>query len=219
MPNHPISLDYLQTERINVLIVADDPLVRAGLAALLASEPTIAVAGQVSSDADLGAMLSAFQPTALLWDLGWSPEEQIAALGHFVEEHPLPVLALLAVESLASAARAAGARGLLPRTSMARQMAAALQAVVQGLLIFDETLLAAPMPTPADIELVDPLSARELEVLRHLAEGLSNKEIARAMTISENTVKFHVNTILGKLGAQSRTEAVVRATRAGLILL
>ena len=56
-------------------------------------------------------------------------------------------------------------------------------------------------------------------MLRHLAEGLSNKEIARALDISEHTVKFHVNAILGKLGAQSRTEAVVRATRAGLILL
>ncbi len=78
-----------------------------------------------------------------------------------------------------------------------------------------------PPPTPAsvDVELVEPLSSRELDVLRGLAEGLSNKQIARALGISEHTVKFHINAILGKLGAQSRTEAVVRATRAGLILL
>ena len=92
------------------------------------------------------------------------------------------------------------------------------QAALHGLLVFDDALLPAPAPS-ADVELVEPLSGRELDVLRHLAEGLSNKEIARALDISEHTVKFHVNAILGKLSAQSRTEAVVRATRAGLILL
>ena len=67
--------------------------------------------------------------------------------------------------------------------------------------------------------LAEPLTPRELEVLKRMAEGLSNKQIARELAISEHTIKFHVNAILGKLGAQSRTEAVVRATRAGLILL
>ncbi len=204
---------------VRVLIMADDPLARMGLSALLADAPSLVLVAQSSSDADLDALLAVFQPDVLLWDLGWTPDSQIAVLSQFVEEHSLPVVALLAVESLAGMVRAAGARGLLLRTSTADQMVAALHAVVQGLLIFDETLLAAPTPMPADVELVDPLSARELEVLRYLAEGLSNKEIARTMSISENTVKFHVNTILGKLGAQSRTEAVVKATRAGLILL
>ena len=92
-------------------------------------------------------------------------------------------------------------------------------AVAQGLLVFGESLVALP-DTAADAEaLVEPLSARELEVLRRMAEGLANKQIARELEISEHTVKFHVNAVLGKLGAQSRTEAVVRATRAGLILL
>ena len=209
----------LQVIKTHVLILANDPLARAGLAALLADEPTISIAGQSSSDADLDAMLAAFQPDVLLWDLGWTPDSQIAWLSQFVEEHSLPVVALLAVESLAGMVRAAGARGLLPRTSTASQMAAALHAVVQGLLVFDATLLAAPSPIPTEFDLVEPLSARELEVLRHLAEGLSNKEIARAIGVSEHTAKFHVNAILGKLGAQSRTEAVVKATRAGLILL
>ena len=67
--------------------------------------------------------------------------------------------------------------------------------------------------------LVEPLTPRELEVLRLMAEGLPNKTIAARLEISEHTVKFHVNTILGKLGVASRTEAVVRATRLGLILL
>jgi two-component system nitrate/nitrite response regulator NarL len=203
----------------HVLIVADDPLARAGLAALLGGEPSVTVTGQSSSSVDIAALLAAFQPDVLLWDLGWSPEGQILALGQFVEEYTLPVVALLAVDTLVNSVRSAGARGLLLRTSSGAQMAAALNAVVQGLLVFDTALLATPAPFVPDLALVEPLSTRELEVLRQLAEGLSNKEIARKMAISENTIKFHVNAILGKLGAQSRTEAVVRATRAGLVLL
>ena len=203
---------------LSVLIVADDPLARAGLAALLAGEASVAVAGQSGSDADLGAALDAFLPDAVVWDLGWEPAGRTRALSDFVERHVVPVVALLATDSVAGDVRAAGARGLLARTNDGAQIAAAVQAVVHGLLVFDDTLL--PAATPAtDVELVEPLSGRELDVLRHLAEGLSNKEIARALDISEHTVKFHVNAILGKLGAQSRTEAVVRATRAGLILL
>ncbi len=202
-----------------VLILADDPLARAGLVALLTDAPQLSVAGQSASDTDLTALLPVFQPDAILWDLDWSPDNQVATLSQFVEDHTLPVVALLAVAALAEAVRIAGARGLLPRTSDGGQMAAALRAVTQGLLVFDETLLPAPTPGLPVVELVEPLSSRELEVLRYLAEGLSNKEIARKMAISENTIKFHVNAILGKLGAQSRTEAVVRATRAGLVML
>ncbi len=212
-------LNWTPTNVVRLLIIADDPLARAGLAALLAGAPAVTVAGQSSADADLDAVLTAFLPDALLWDLGWTPEGSVTALHCFTAVQPTPVVALLAVETLAESVRAAGVRGLLPRTSGAGPMAAALQAAVQGLLVFDETLLPAPVSIPPQVELVEPLSGRELEVLRHLAEGLSNKEIARALAISENTVKFHINAILGKLGAQSRTEAVVRATRAGLILL
>ena len=96
--------------------------------------------------------------------------------------------------------RTAGARGLLARTNDGAQIAAAVQAVVHGLLVFDDALRPAAAPS-ADVELVEPLSGRELDVLRHLAEGLSNKEIARALDISEHTVKFHVNAILGKMQA------------------
>jgi DNA-binding NarL/FixJ family response regulator len=78
----------------------------------------------------------------------------------------------------------------------------------------ERILAAAPNVAPSD-----PLTPREQEVLQLLAEGLPNKVIAQRLTISEHTVKFHINAILGKLGAQSRTDAVVRATRSGLLLL
>lgn len=208
---------------IHVLILAEDPLARAGLAALLAPTPALAIAGQsaatLANAADFAQIMAAFLPDVVLWDLGWSPEGAVELVSRFCAIDATPVVALLAIDSLADALRGAGARGLLLRTSSAEQMTAALRAVVHGLRVFDESLLPAPGPGAFTAELVEPLSSRELEVLRHIAEGLSNKEIARALTLSENTIKFHINAMLGKLGAQSRTEAVVKATRAGLILL
>ena len=84
-----------------------------------------------------------------------------------------------------------------------------------------QTLLQPPGPSPArdPADLVEELTPRETEVLQLLADGLTNKAIAQRLGISDHTVKFHVNAVLGKLGAQSRTEAVVRASRLGLLQL
>jgi DNA-binding NarL/FixJ family response regulator len=221
---------------VRVLIVAGDPLARAGIAALVADQPHLAVAGQTQGDAEISAAAAAFAPHAVIWDLGWNPTAQIETLSRFCDDNDLPVLALLADAGTVGDARAAGARALLSRSTDSSQIAAAASAIMQGLLVFDPHLLpAGDIGAPpgggghrergqdaseqANLSQVEPLSARELDVLRGLAEGLSNKQIARALSISEHTVKFHINAILGKLGAQSRTEAVVRATRAGLILL
>lgn len=208
-----------------MLIVAEDPLARAGLAALLADQPGHLVVGQVAGDADLPAAVDLYRPDVLLWDLGWGADpdsfsaslERLAGLG---EADP-PVVVLAADETHASQAQVAGARGLLPRDSSAERLVAALTAVTQGLMVLEPSLvpplLAAREPTSPS--LVEELTPREMEVLALLAEGLPNKAIARRLDISEHTVKFHVNAVLAKLGAQSRTEAVVRATRLGLILL
>ncbi len=109
-------------------------------------------------------------------------------------------------------------------------MAAALLAVAEGLAVLDadfQQALAGPNPSSSPAPQyggdepppVEELTPRELEVLRLVAEGLPNKTIAQRLDISEHTVKFHVNALLGKLGVGSRTEAVVRATRLGLIFL
>ncbi len=164
-------------------------------------------------------LCAAFQPDVVIWDLGWQPAAQLEALSHFADEHAPPIVALLSSPELVQESRAAGARALLSRNTTGPQLAAAAQAVAQELLVFDEAFARAPVTVAPGEPLVEPLSQRELDVLRALAEGLSNKQIARQLEISEHTVKFHVNAILGKLGVQSRTEAVVRATRAGLILL
>jgi DNA-binding NarL/FixJ family response regulator len=207
---------------LRVLIIADDPLVRAGLSTLLVEQPNLTVVGRAAVGPDLSTELDAYNPDVLLFDLGWEPTRS-DSLNHLAElrESGLPVVALLPDDGYAAAAWSAGARGLLLRNAAVERLLAGLQAVAADLVILDPALTAAASPVqPADSAApLEPLTPRELEVLQLLAEGLPNKAIARRLDISDHTVKFHVNAILGKLGAQSRTEAVVRATRLGLILL
>jgi len=133
---------------------------------------------------------------------------------------------------LADIARAADAHGvgfgILPREAMPEEISAALTAVAGGLVVLDRRvageLLAAGERLPAPVteapEAVgEPLTARELDVLQLLAQGLPNKIIANRLRISEHTAKFHVSSIMTKLGAASRTEAVTLAARRGLLIL
>jgi two-component system nitrate/nitrite response regulator NarL len=206
---------------LRVLIIAGDPLARAGLAALLASEPQLTIVGQLAPGADFAAQMQIYQPDAMLWDLGWNPTANLEMVSDLTESGR-PLVALLADESSAAEVWTAGVRGLLLRAASGELLAAALMTIAHGLIVLDPGLAGALLRAPSIAGSESPaesLTPRELDVLRGLADGLSNKEIARTLGISEHTVKFHVNAILGKLGAQSRTEAVVRATRAGLILL
>lgn len=203
---------------LRVLVVADDPLARAGLAALLAGHPSYAPAGQIAADG-LSLALESLRPDVLLWDLGWEPSESLEYLAEAQAASP-PILVLVPSPSHAREAWAAGARGLLPRDAPAASIRAALLAVSLGLSVLDPAF--SPVP-PDQGQGMAPLSVdltpRELEVLRLLAEGLPNKAIAQRLGVSDHTVKFHVNSLFNKLGVQSRTEAVVRATRLGLVLL
>ena len=114
-------------------------------------------------------------------------------------------------------------RALLPRDASAGEILAAVEAAGNGMAAVDprelDALLAAAPATPAAAAGSSTLTARELEVLRMMAEGAANKNIAWKLGISEHTVKFHVASILGKLGASSRTEAVTIGVRKGLVLL
>jgi DNA-binding NarL/FixJ family response regulator len=200
---------------VRVLVVSDDPLARQGLTQLLAAQPGIEIVGERSA-ADETAEDDA---DALVWDVGWSgeglePLRRMAAAGS-------PVIAVVADEDQAGEALAAGARGVLLRDTPADRLGAALEAAVRGLVVLDESLAEGWLrrPAPAGASLPEPLTPRELEVLELLAQGLSNKAIAARLGISDHTAKFHVNAILGKLGAQSRTEAIVQAARLGLVVL
>ena len=212
---------------VRVMIIADDPLARAGLGALLRDLPGVTVMGQAASDDDLEAAVNAHRPDVILWDLGWDVGDGLLRLADVAGEPSMhPVVVLLPEDAPASEAWAAGASGLLRRDESSERMAAALVAAAEGLVVLEPAFTPGLIPrrepgegAPGAGPLVESLTPRELEVLLLLAEGLPNKTIAQRLGISEHTVKFHVNAILGKLGVESRTEAVVRATRLGLILL
>ena len=196
-----------------MLVVSGDPLARAGLALLLGGQAGITVSGQVAPDEDWPG---SEDPDAVLWDLGLGLRlglEELRAL------EGLPVVAVVADEADAREALAAGARGALPRTADGDVLAAALRAVALGLVVLDEAFARSYAPAEPPAELAEPLTPRELEVLQRLTQGLSNKQIAQRLGVSDHTVKFHVNAILGKLGVQSRSEAIVQAVRLGLVVL
>lgn len=200
---------------IAVLIVADDPLVQAGWAMVLAEQALLNLMGQVASD-DLTDFLPVYEPDVVVWDLGWGTEDAPAGL----DEIPYPLIVLLPDDELAEDVFAAGVKGVLLRQVTAERLAVAVQAVAQGLVVLDEGLRGGVMVPAGELPtLPEPLTPRENEVLQLLAEGLTNRAIAQALEISEHTIKFHVTAIMTKLAAQSRTQAVVQATRLGLILL
>ncbi|GAB4163414.1 MAG: response regulator transcription factor [Candidatus Promineifilaceae bacterium] len=216
---------FPSNEAVRVLVVADDPLVRAGLAAMLGQQVGVEVVGQVDEGAWVAVEgeatpLDVYEPEVVLWDLGWEADESRFDAVAAAVALETPIAALLADREMAAAAWMAGARGLLRREMGMAGMPAALHAIRQGLVVVDPEYAGALLPAmPAEPAAPELLTARELEVLQLVAEGLPNRAIGLRLHISEHTVKFHITAIMGKLGAQSRTEAVVRATRAGLLHL
>ena len=183
-----------------MVVVSDDPLVRAGLTHLL----------EIESDAEV--VSDPAEAEVALWD-GAAARDQIARF-------QLPVVAVVDDEAQSASAMAAGARGAVLRSADGASLWAALVAARAGLTVLDAAFAPAPAPAAAPRRPpVEELTAREREVLAELSRGLSNKQIAVELAISEHTAKFHVNAILGKLGAASRTEAVVLAVRLGLVAL
>ena len=200
--------------RLRVLLLADDPLARGGLAAVL-GEQGIVVVGQSATRDGLPGALDA-EADAVVLDLGLAPVEPSPAFDRL----GAPALALAPDERHAREALAAGARAVLLRDADGPRLLAALQAILRGLLVLDDAFLETMRPRPVSSEpLAEALTPRELQVLQLLSEGLANRRIAERLGIGERTVKFHVNAILGKLGAASRTEAVVVAARLGLVTL
>jgi DNA-binding NarL/FixJ family response regulator len=189
---------------------------RAGLRALAESSGFVVVAEAGSED--LALQDAALGADAVLWDLGARPGVD----GLRAAAPRTPVVAVLWSEDQAREALAAGARGVLLRERLDEQLAPALQAAAAGLLVVEPSLaeaLGASARPGAAPELVEALTPRESEVLQLMAGGLTNRRIAERLRISEHTVKFHVNAILGKLAARTRGEAIAQAARLGLLLL
>ena len=207
---------------LQVLVVADNLLTRAGIASLLDNQETLDVIGQLTSNS-LIDVPDLYTPDVILVDLGWDVQAMLEALQQLPNDYP--VVALLNDDADASTTFGIIGRfstyGVLLSETDADLIAAALTTVAMGLLVIDPVLtnaLTASIMTPPET-LIESLTPREDEVLQLLAQGMTNKAIAHKLGITDHTVKFHVNAIMTKLNAQSRTEAVVQATRAGLIIL
>lgn len=201
---------------LRIAVVSDDGLARGGIAARIAGQGGLLLSAELPPAEATPAALAAARAEAAAWDLG--PDEPGEPLRQACQA--LPVVALLPAADRAGAALAAGARGALLRDASPARLAAALSAAAAGLVALDAEVArgwlraAAPAADPED-----PLTPRELEVLPLLAEGLSNKQIAARLGIAERTAKFHVESILGKLPAATRAEAVAVAARRGLLAI
>jgi len=204
---------------LRVFVVGEDPLARSGLVALLAAGDDVAVAGQGSPD-DAAALLRATDADVVLWDSGVETPADLETLHDVAEGRGPALVVLTGGESRAPELLGAGARGVLAREADRPRLVAALQAAALGLVVVDARLSPGALRTRSASEpLVQSLTPRELEVLHLIGQGLSNRAIASRLAISEHTAKFHVNAILGKLGAQTRAEAVAQGVRLGLLLL
>ena len=211
---------------IRVFIVAASPLARAGLENLLAARDIEVTASSGTVDA-LAEMLADAAPDVVLVDSSGEPFEpaleSILASG-LASDVSVVILGDGITPAASTDALRAGIRAALPGDISPEQLVSALKTVANGLLVLhplhaNEGLPAGSAPPRTLDELAESLTRRELEVLQMLAAGLSNKEIAVRLNISDHTVKFHVASILGKLGAASRTEAVSLGIRRGLVLL
>ncbi|HEY2837579.1 MAG TPA: response regulator transcription factor [Pirellulales bacterium] len=211
---------------IRVFIVAASPLGRTGPQNLLA-ERDVEVVGSVSNFESLAAVWPDVEADVILIDGSGEHLETLIdslAASQLTSEANVVILSDHSDPRLLADALRTGARAVLPSDVSTDQLVAALEAAAAGLIIVHpaEVNVMFPAAEPASrpiAELAEPLTPRESEVLQMLASGLPNKEIAARLAISEHTVKFHVASILGKLGAASRTEAVALGIRRGLVLL
>ena len=211
---------------IRVFLITASPLARVALQNRLKAQSVKIVGSAATIDA-FGGDLSDSHADVLLVDAAGEPSESmIESLVDSDLAAEIPIVLLTEATSPATSAQAvqAGIRAVLPNEVSTDQIAAALQAAAAGLVVLHPAEIPAAFraSTPASqplAELPEPLTRREREVLQMLAAGLANKEIAARLNISDHTAKFHVASILGKLGAATRTEAVALGIRRGLVLL
>ena len=202
---------------MRVLIVSLDPLARRAMADLIGQVPGAEVVGSVDPAAAPAFEGARSRPDVLLWEATAEPGD-LRRLNEMSRAGDV-VVALVTTGDEARRVRAAGPAAVLPRGVDSAALGAALRAVLEGLTVSDPALEPPSAGALDSDELGDDLTPRELEVLRLIAEGISNKAIAVRLGIRESTVKDHVNSMLDKLGAQSRTEAVTLALRRGLIAI
>ena len=214
---------------VRVLVFDDQALFREALATLLGARPEVEVVGEAGNGHQALERAAALQPDVVLMDLHMPVLDGIAATRRLRVEQPgVRVLALTTFDDDEDvfAALRAGALGYLLKDVSSDRLVEAVLSAARGESVLQPSVAAkvvarfaqlddAPRPRPQP--LVVPLSDRELDVLRLLADGRSNREIAAALFLAEGTVKNHVTNVLGKLGARDRTQAALRARALDLL--
>ncbi|MFZ0547904.1 MAG: response regulator transcription factor [Candidatus Promineifilaceae bacterium] len=211
---------------IRILVADDHPIVRDGLVAILGTRPDFAVVGEAGTGREAVEQYDLNNPDVVLLDLEMPEMDGVAVLRALRQQDPnVKVIIFTAFdtdERIVDAVRA-GAAGYLLKGSPREDVFRAIQVVYAGgsLLqpVIASKLIKQMSQTTPEPEMPEALTPREEDVLRLLAQGLQNKEIAAELVISERTVKFHVSSILSKLNAGNRTEAVAIAAQHGLVEL
>ena len=202
---------------LEIVIMASLAARREWLEQLLRQDTALHVAGVASTFPFLRSVLGETVADAVVIDLtSIPPDMTLAWLIELLDLAPLIVLGGDVDRSIYNAILRAESGALLRPEASPEQIVRAIHAVSAGLLVID----AAVVPdSEAECDLYDDLTPREIDVLRLLAEGLANRDIANRLGISEHTIKFHIRSVMAKLGAATRTEAVTRGFRTGLIEL
>jgi DNA-binding NarL/FixJ family response regulator len=214
---------------IRVLVVDDQALFREGVVTLLSAHADVEVVGEAENGRQALEMVARLRPAVVLMDLRMPVLDGVAATREIVQRHPesrVIVLTTFDDDDEVFDALRAGAAGYLLKDVSSEKLAEAIRVAARGESFLQPSIASKVLaelnrrparPTRADRALLEPLSERELEVLRHLARGASNREIAERVYLAEGTVKNYVSSILGKLGAPDRTAAALRARDLGIL--
>lgn len=218
-------MNKVHHSRIRLIVVDDHILFREGLVAIVRSEPDIEVVGQAGSVQDVVELVDSLQPDIVLMDFKLPDGTGVDATRIILDKDPDCKIVFLTMseedENLFAAIRG-GAKGYLLKNMQPTKLVATIRSVYKGESALSRTMTMRIMEEFARTKAPEhagdaTLTHRELDVLREIASGFSNQEIAKHLVVSENTVKYHVHSILGKLGLSDRREAAEYARSHGLV--
>lgn len=213
-------------ETIRILICDDHAIVREGLRTLIATEPGLSLVGEAADGVEAVTRARLLKPDVILMDMSMPRKDGLTAIREIKQEDPaarILVLTSFAEDDKVFPAIKAGAQGYLLKDSSPLELLNAIRCVYRGEVSLHPTIarkVIRELNHPSELPPTsDPLTEREVEVLRLVAQGLSNDEIAEKLTLSERTVRTHVTNILGKLHLANRTQAALYALREGIAKL